>query len=76
MGDKNTSLVSYIPTVFLWVPHRAHLRMKNIALMFHAPDALHDMQIPTDAKTQVRHNMSRRTFLNLHLFQPSMKNSV
>jgi hypothetical protein len=39
--------------------------------------ALSDLQIPPDAKTQVRRNVSWRAFLwNLYQSHPSMKNSV
>jgi hypothetical protein len=42
-----------------------------------APNALRELQIPTDAKTQVPRKMSQCIFLsNSYWYQPSIKNSV
>jgi hypothetical protein len=56
-----------------------HLSMKNSASTFRAANApeLCDPHIPPDAKTQVRHTMSRRAFLSkLHWADPRIKNSA
>jgi hypothetical protein len=50
---------------FLWKPPRAYPSMKNSASTFRTRtqwNVLRDPQLPPDAKTQVRRNVSRRTF--------------
>jgi hypothetical protein len=79
-GGKNTSLATRIPSFFLGKPHRAHLSMKNSALVFHAPDTPECTTWSVDAtgceNTSSAYRVPLCFLWKLHRAHLTMKNST